>query len=186
MYKSIFAIVALTILATFIGNGVNAVQYSVTGNGTGSNNSINVQSTTGTTVNQTNQGSVSNDINANANTGGNTTNNGSVQTGGANVNVNVTNNLNTNNAQTGCCGSPTPKPTIGDPGAPSNPNTPGNGSTTSNGSGGTGGAAAKQGEILGLSATSGEGNTQAILTTLGLLCLSIGGALVRSSKKLVG
>ncbi len=80
----------------------------ISGNGAGSDNSVNVTRNMTTTVNQTNYAVVSNDVEADANTGDNDANfntggNVTVSTGNANVTANVSNNLNKNVAQVDCC-----------------------------------------------------------------------------------
>jgi len=82
----------------------------ITDNGAGSNNSAVVTQTTVTTVNQSNTANVVNDIDADAETGDNDANfntggDVTISTGKASVAAVVTNDLNSNAAQVGCCAS---------------------------------------------------------------------------------
>jgi len=97
----------------------------ISGNGSGSNNWANVTQVSTTTVNQTNNADVKNDVKANAdtgdnsasfNTGGNTT----VDTGNANITANVSNTLNSNQAEVKCCQAGNTDVLIGGNGAFSN------------------------------------------------------------------
>jgi len=108
---------------------VLAVAVDVSGNGAGSNNTVNYTQQNNQNVNQNNQSNVSNNVNANCNTGGNSANSNTggstgVNTGNCTSNVNIQNNLNNNQATVGCCGkaSPTPQvspsPGVGGPGGP--------------------------------------------------------------------
>jgi hypothetical protein len=80
----------------------------ISGNGAGSDNSVNVTRNMTTTVNQTNNAVVKNSVEADADTGNNDANfntggNVTVSTGNANITANVSNNLNKNVAQVDCC-----------------------------------------------------------------------------------
>lgn len=81
---------------------------SVIGNGAGSDNQVTVSQTSTTQVNQSNDADVTNIVSTNANTGGNDANFNTggqvtVDTGNAEVNAHVTNNLNTNVAEVENC-----------------------------------------------------------------------------------
>lgn len=182
--------------AAFFFRSASAVELSIEGNAAGSDNTIQINSSQQTTVNQQNQMNVTNDVDANANTGGNSTDNGSVETGDASVFVKIKNFFNQNSADVDdCCpegvtptppeAGQTPTPTVYDPGKPTPTPTPiesgqAQPPTTSSGGGGVGG-----GEILGLSAAAGEGTTEALFYTLGTLCLALAGAIWRAPKKLI-
>ncbi len=128
-------------------------------------------------VNVGNQAHIKNDLKTSANTGNNQTNNGSITTGNANAGTAVTNVVNTNNVKN-CCGTPTPPPeptkhptptptptpTPIQSSGPTPTPTPGPaGDGKQGGGGGVGGPGASvsspkkpEGQVLGLSATSGE------------------------------
>lgn len=116
-----------------------ADDLSITGNGSGSENSISVDNESSTVVDQSNNADINNDVDASANTGGNSVegNTGgsvNVNTGDATTNVSITNQANVNQAQVGCC-SPTPSvPTAtptGPAGGPTSTPTPTGVTTTS-------------------------------------------------------
>lgn len=85
------------------------IVIEVSGNGSESNNEVNVQSQAATTVAQNNNAEISNSVNSNADTGGNSANsntNGDTQitTGGANTTTSINNqNINSNVANEGAC-----------------------------------------------------------------------------------
>lgn len=194
--KKIPAVVLLCIIGALLFT-VNsyAVELNVSGNGAGSDNSVNINSSNTTTLNQSNQGSVTNDVNAGANTGGNNTDGGSVNTGGANIFVKIKNLFNSNTADVDCCpqgasptptvfdpGKPTPTPTTSANGSGSNPPGNGSGNKDSSSNGGTGGS--NPGAVLGLSATAGDGKDQLWFYIAGLALVASGAALIRRPKKL--
>lgn len=183
MKKIIGTLCVLTIFAT----AAHATEYIISGNGSGSDNSIEVNSNSETTIEQNNQGSFTNDIDASANTGGNDTDGGSVETGDASVLVRIRNFFNSNSADVDCCPEGvTPTPSVYDPGQPTpTPTTPptGGGNGGGGNGGGGGGVGGPGGEILGLSAASGQ--SEIFFYALGSLCLALGGALVRHPKKLL-
>lgn len=82
----------------------------------------------------------------------------------------------------------TPEPTPTPTSAPSNGGGDNQQQGGGNGGGGTGGAStsapAPQGEVLGLSAASGESTVEILFYALGLLCLAAGFGLTRHPKKL--
>ncbi|MEK7166577.1 MAG: hypothetical protein AAB874_07250 [Patescibacteria group bacterium] len=83
----------------------------VNGNGSNSDPNVNVASTNTTTVNQTNTANVKNDIDAKANTGDNSADDNTggdinIDTGEAKALVEVSNKLNSNEAQVDCGGCP--------------------------------------------------------------------------------
>lgn len=123
---------------------------------------------------------VENIIHNTANTGNNSITGeevvkGEIKTGDANAQTVVTNSVNTTVVD--CCKTPTPTPPSASPTPTSTPNGGGNGGDGGNGGGGggVGGAAAPapQGEVLGLSTTSGEAPLAAV-QSLGLVWLGIG------------
>ena len=151
---SIVSLVAILSVAS-------AVDYSIEGNGAGSQNNVNVNQNNQTTVNQNNSANVSNNVDANCNTGGNSAsgNTGSgtgINTGNCSAVVNITNQLNTNITRITCptCAiptpgaSPSPKPNggVGGPGG----NDGGGGGGSSSG----GGADAGQPGVLAAAGTS--------------------------------
>jgi len=130
------------------------------------------------------QSAVENIINNTANSGNNnisgeTVIGGEIKTGDANAQSAVTNMVNTTVVD--CCGTPTPTPSVSP--TPTSPPTGGGGDGGGGNSGGGGGvgggevggaaAPAPQGEVLGLSTTSGEAPLGA-LQSLGLVWLGIG------------
>src|SRR3989344_295269 len=150
MKHALFLTPLVALVLTFIGlTNVLAVTYDISGNGAGSNNQVNYNQQTNQTVNQSNQSNVSNNVDVNCNTGGNsasgnTGSNVGVNTGDCSSNVNIQNNLNSNNAQVGCCKSPTPKP------SPSSSNPPvGGPGGGDGGSSSGGGSSASGGQTLG-------------------------------------
>jgi uncharacterized membrane protein YgcG len=182
-------LLGLTILALvifFVASAARAAEFSISGNGAGSENSIKIESSSKTTVNQQNQMDVTNDVNAVANTGGNNTDNGSVKTGDANIFVKIKNFFNSNSADVKCCTTPEPKPTQN----PTNPTPPAGGDGGGGGVGGGGGngggggtsdgGSAAGGQVLGLSATSGESTN--VFYVLGSLCLAFGSVLLGTKK----
>lgn len=87
---------------------VYATEIVIEGNGGGSDNQVQVTSTTETTVTQENNAEVSNNVENNANTGGNEANsnngNTNIQTGNAENSTTVNNeNINSNSAEAGPC-----------------------------------------------------------------------------------
>ena len=193
MKKILIAVLAASFLAT----SVYAVDISVSGNAAGSQNNVSIDQGSTQTVQQGNSGTVDNNINATANTGGNNVSGNSngnniIKTGDSTIKTTVTNQLNSNNAQVTCsnCATPTVQPTQ----APQPTATPapsgdggGNGGNGGNGSGNGGSSNSNGssngsnggiggGDVLGLSATSGE-STQQFFTIAGTVCLILGSAL---------
>lgn len=85
-----------------------STEITISGNGAGSDNVVGVTQASTTTVTQTNNASVNNSVNANANTGKNDANfntggNVTVKTGDAEVNAHVSNDLNKNVADVENC-----------------------------------------------------------------------------------
>ncbi|OGH16895.1 MAG: hypothetical protein A3C30_04455 [Candidatus Levybacteria bacterium RIFCSPHIGHO2_02_FULL_40_18] len=187
--------VLLIILAIFV-TAANAETIEISGNGSGSNNSIQLNQNNSININQSNSADVSNSVNINSNTGGNSINggvgDGSITTGNITNNVNINNQLNTNIADVKCknCPSPTKAPTpTQKPGDPI-PTTPpgvgdpdGDGGDGGDGDGGVGGPG---GEVLGVSelAVTGDFATLAAITgqTAGIALMSLG-ALISPRKK---
>lgn len=188
--------VAVSFLALVISGSTmaRAFDYIIQDNGAGSQNQLQIENTNSTSVFQTNQGSVNNNVDASANTGGNSVNgssgNGTINTGDATVNVNITNQLNSNNA-TVCCGTPTPTLRPGQPTPTKAPVVPtptqkpgngGNGDNNGNGganvNGGNGG-----GSVMGLAATSGEPLTEYLFYAASFVCLVAARKLLKPSVK---
>lgn len=169
-----FIISTLFIYVILIAERVYSDSLEISGNASGSNNSININQTESNTVNQSNSADVNNNVNATSDTGGNSINDGvgggSIKTGNATSNVNINNQFNTNKADVNCknCSTPTPTPKLSPSptpkigGAVSNPTSApsDNGGNGSSGDGDNGGGSAgdpgQTGAVLGLSATSGE------------------------------
>lgn len=98
-YRAILALVLITsLIASTMARSARALEIAITENGSGSSNEAVVNNSTETTVVQTNNAEVSNDINIDANTGGNSAsdNGGEVEinTGDVNVNTAVSNSVN--------------------------------------------------------------------------------------------
>ncbi len=130
MFKKIFKIALYTVALGFVFvPSVLADEIIVSGNGEGSNSSVSVSSNNSTNVTQTNDATVNNDVNQDANTGDNSasSNNGdaSIETGNITTTTNIDNeDINTNidnKAGCGICG-----------GGESNVSISGNGSNATN------------------------------------------------------
>ena len=91
-----------------------ATEISITDNGSGSSSEANVSSQTQTTVEQTNNAEVSNNVSSNANTGNNEANHNSgevnIQTGEAKSTTEVKNEVNTSRVTQDCCPNPSSAP----------------------------------------------------------------------------
>ena len=173
MFKKLLISAALILVTLLMGTSIaRAVEFNNSGNGTGSQNSINFQNSNTTNIQQNNQGSVNNNVDANANTGGNS--GGSIKTGDATTEVNINNNLNNNSATVKCCdGKTAPLPPPPSNGGKNNP--PG----SSNDPGPSGGSSSNSNPaILGLSATAGPENEQYVFYALSLLCVGVGSKLL--------
>lgn len=177
---------------------VFAESLSIEGNGQGTQNSIQLNSTSNNSVQQHNTATIKTTVDANANTGGNSANgnkgNTTIKTGDSEVNINVTNTVNQNSATVGCCGTPTPSkkpltptptqtsgtptPTSGSGNNPTNNNSNSGNGGSNNNSGGIGGGSAGP-EILGLAATSGTPITDTLFYIAGTLCLGLAARLAR-------
>lgn len=191
--KLLLLVIALAVLTVFLQHAAFADEFSITGNAAGSNNQIDINQQQSTSIQQSNQSSVTNDVDVNANTGGNRVSGDgdSIKTGDARINVSITNQGNTNQANVPCCPTASPTPD-GEKPAPSATLTPtpttapglpprgGDGGIGGgNGGGGIGGAGAPQ--VLGLAAASGEGSLETALVLAGTLCLLAGTYLVRQN-----
>lgn len=165
---------------------------------------INAKNKTNIIIN--NDTHIDNDIDTDANSGGNNSDGGSIQTGNANAVGVVTNIVNTSVVKN-CCGTPTPTPVVTptpgqltptptptrppDPTATPTPAPGGGGGNGANGgsAGGQGGAGnpgpkspPSQGEVLGLSATDGDGKDKYLFYLVGSVCTIIGGKLLKVKK----
>ena len=85
-----------------------ATTLEISGNGSSSNNDVQVERANETTVVQSNSAVVSNNVSSNSSTGGNKANDNTggdvmIHTGDATSLVNVENNLNSNTAKVACC-----------------------------------------------------------------------------------
>lgn len=162
----------------------HAAEYLNTGNAAGSQNSIDATLQQSTNVNQSNQGSFTNDIDASADTGGNSGE--SITTGDASVNVTVDNQFNRNQANVPCCPEKSPTPTLKPGQSPSPTPTsgvggpPSDGGDGDNGNGG-GGVGGGGGQVIGLSAAAGENYAEIAITASGIVCLLAGAYLTRKN-----
>jgi uncharacterized membrane protein YgcG len=189
-----FIISSFFVYAILIVGKVYSDNLEISGNASGSNNSINIDQDDTNTVNQSNTVDVENNVKATAETGGNSANDNvggvTIKTGDATTNVNIKNQFNTNSADVNCknCATPTPTPKpsptqpvggpISDPGSPTSGSAGGSSSSGGGGSssgGSTGGAG--QGQVQGLSATSGD---KTLFTTIaGFLLIFLGYTFLR-------
>lgn len=110
IYRNIFLNIFLTIsiLLFNFSSFAYAEELTISNNGDGSQNTVQVTQSQSNTVTQSNQADVKNDVSATADTGGNTanTNNGestTIVTGGSTTSTNVDNDLNKSQATTSCC-----------------------------------------------------------------------------------
>lgn len=189
-----FIISTFLIFLVLIAGRVYSQSLEISGNASGSNNSININQTESNTVNQSNSADVENSVNATSDTGGNSINDGSgnasITTGNATSNVNINNQLNSNVSNINCknCPTPTPKPSpsptpkiggqVSDPASARSDNG-GNGSSGNGDSdgGSSAGGAGQAGAVLGLSSTSGEPSLFKIIP--GLISILFGLGLIR-------
>ena len=112
MIKKIFASSIFFLIFAFIfstATRAEQVVLSITGNSGSSDNTVNVNVDTSTTVQQSNDAQIINDVNSNSNTGENqvssNTGDANIQTGSANNTTNVNNqNINQNIAENNACG----------------------------------------------------------------------------------
>jgi hypothetical protein len=167
-------------------SGVRAEELSIVGNGSGTQNSVTVNSGSSLNLYQQNSADISTRINASAETGGNSASGGTggatIQTGDSTIDIKVTNILNSNLNQVNCCdpsATPTPDPVqpISTPSPSSSTADPASSSSSGGSSGGTGTAPV----VLGLSATSSSDPTSALVASLGLICLSTAGMYLKSA-----
>lgn len=178
---------ALLTLFSAINSDASAEDFSIVGNGAGSQNNINTQDSTTNQTQQSNQADITNEGGASANSGGNT---GSATTGDATSLFQVNNQFNNNQAQSGCCPTETPKPTAKptDPVAtatqgaktPTAPPVPssGNGGPPAGGGGTSVSQPGSQAEILGLSDTASIDWRQ-VSQILGIICVAAGSILLK-------
>ena len=120
------AIATVAILA----NGLMPAAFAsteivISGNGSGSDNFVNVSQSSNTSVTQNNTANVTNNVSANAKTGGNDANfntggDVTIDTGKASVNTTVSNTLNSNAAEVNCCNGGNTNVTVSGNGAESN------------------------------------------------------------------
>lgn len=108
MSRKLIFLAAILFVALAIQADVYALELEISGNGNGSNSEVQVQVEQQTTVNQTNEANVSNQVETEANTGGNqaNANNGNqveIQTGNIETQTAITNELNTSIIEAVCC-----------------------------------------------------------------------------------
>ncbi len=189
-----FIISSLFFYVVLIAGKVYSETFDISGNASGSNNSIDINQSNPNTVNQSNSANVNNNANANSDTGGNSINNGvgegSIKTGKATTNVNINNQFNSNVIKTNPTPTPkpssTPTPKLGGPTSSPTTAPSGNGGNGGNGDGGAGGASTtadpgRGGAVLGLSATSGE--TSLLKLIPGLASILFGVSLITRRAK---
>lgn len=184
MKRSVLLVIAsLVFLLAPLKVFADTTDLIITGNAANSTNTTNFGQHNNTTVQQSNNAQITNDIKAKADTGGNSTigntGNSIIQTGDAKVVINVNNKLNTNGSTTNnCCNtSPTLTPTPNSNGS----NGPGVTAAASLSNGGTGGGGnSNTGSVLGLSNTAGNETENLLFYFTGLLCLSLGVAMLRA------
>lgn len=112
MIKKIFTSSIFFLIFAFIFSvtaRAEQVVLSITGNSGSSENTVNVNVDTSTTVQQSNEAQIANDVNSNSNTGGNqassNTGDANIQTGSVSNTTDVSNqNINQNTAQMNGCG----------------------------------------------------------------------------------
>lgn len=112
MFKKIFTSSIFFLIFAFIFSTAaraEQVVLSITGNSGSSDNTVNVNVDTLTTVQQSNEAQITNDVNSNSNTGGNqassNTGDANIQTGSIDSTTNVNNqNINQNIAEISGCG----------------------------------------------------------------------------------
>ena len=109
--RQLFSVLSAGVmLLNVAGPALASTTIEISGNGAGSDNWTTVNQSSSTTVTQSNTANVTNNVDADASTGGNDAsfNTGGsvvVSTGDAKVDVDVTNNLNSNSASVDCCAS---------------------------------------------------------------------------------
>ena len=192
-----FVVILFIFMAAIAANMVSAATVEISGNGSSSDSTVQINQSSTNVIDQQNSVNVNNNVGGTADTGGNSVNgntggNNNVTTGDATVNTSICNNLNTNVVGGGAgsinnpCLTPTkaqnanPTPTsppAGGLGVGGTGSSNGGGSSSSGGSssGGVGG-----GSVQGLSTTSGENelvNLLKLLPAFGFLLL--GGTLLR-------
>lgn len=111
MRKIILGIFAsfVSFLFLFVGQVSADVTVEVDGNGTSSQNSVNLDVQQQTTITSNNQANIQNEVNSQANTGANTASNNtsgdtSIQTGNTNQTVSIANQANSSTVNTSGCG----------------------------------------------------------------------------------
>lgn len=110
MIKKIFASLTFLILGLFaVSSGVFAEEISVSNNGAGSNSNVLINNSSSSTVEQTNNANIQNNVNSDSNTGGNqassNSGNSTIQTGSVDSSTSITNqNINTNVLENKGCG----------------------------------------------------------------------------------
>lgn len=186
-------IILSAVLTTLVwAASVSSQELSVSGNGSGSKNSITIQSGSSINVRQGNSIEVHNNVDAGANTGGNSisgnSGTGGVITGNATTEVNIQNLFNTNQTQIPCCITPTTTPAPGPQTTPDPTATPAPASeasstttttTTGGGNGGSPSGGIGGGQVLGLPATG------SVSTEIFKFGLYLGAALCLAGAKLI-
>jgi len=153
------------------------------------NQSVTIQQQNNSVIQQSNNADVTNTVNSDVNTGGNTANgntgNTTIHTGDASSDTSITNILNSNTTNSGCCTSPTPTmvntnpsltPTPGAQMGGGNPDSSPATSSTSISSD------PSSTQVLGLSNTSGNDNYQLFFDIAGIVCLTLGNKVLRVTR----
>ncbi len=101
-------VLIVSFLRTAAFAGAETIEVTIEGNGSGADNTVEVQNNSSTQVNQSNEANVQNDINNNANTGdnsasANTGGENNISTGDISNSTSVTNQMNQNHAESCNC-----------------------------------------------------------------------------------
>lgn len=126
--KLLIFIVALLFVLTF-DSSIKAENLSVTDNGAGSTTSVNIDSNQQTTIDQSNEANLTNQVDSQTNTGGNASSGNTggqniITTGDAETSVDITNKVNLNQVQIGAptvTAMPTRQPTFSPAASPTPP-----------------------------------------------------------------
>jgi hypothetical protein len=101
---------ALTVACLVQVSSVQALEITIEGNGAGSSSEVQATQTTETSITQTNNTEVKNDVEVQANTGGNEVSGNSgqatVETGSIDTNTSINNQVNETKIQDKCCSEP--------------------------------------------------------------------------------
>lgn len=105
-------VAVVLVMNQFFSYGVYAQEFTVSGNGEGSTNSINFEETNTDTISQENNADINNNVDASAETGNNEANGNSgetsIETGNIEEEITVINSGNSSQAEIGCCANEDP------------------------------------------------------------------------------